>query len=205
MLVLVTEYRVAPSGQMRVLQYYCKIKRPLQWKYIFVCDKDMLSMFDIFYAETLHNNLYSCKFTSSSRTKGWALVLADTLRRLSIRRIRMKSRTGFWVWWLLTVSSPSLTMLHFLAPWKTWENEWIRPERGKLLKNFVELEHHTDLWNIQRENDASERVQECGWCPQWVSWPEVMNETKKLHHACWKLWLPWCISDWLALRWRKGL
>lgn len=69
MLVLVTEYRVAPSGQMRVLQYYCKMKRPLQWKYIYVCDKDM-SMFYIFYAETLHNNLYACKFTSSSRTKG---------------------------------------------------------------------------------------------------------------------------------------
>lgn len=71
-----------------------------------------------------------CAFTSSSRMKGCVLVLADTLKRLSISRIRMKSHTGFLFAGLLNVSSASLSAQGSTTPWKKGNklaNQWIRP------------------------------------------------------------------------------
>lgn len=145
---------------------------------------------------------YIYKLASSSTMRGCGLVLADTLRRLSISSVRMKSNTGFLGGWLINVPSLSPFTHGSVTTWKSKPTS----QKDKRAENsFIKPEKHTNLWNIQRVHNTGQCMQKPGWRPQWVSRPEITEETEKLHHNSWKLRLQWCISAWLVLSRQRRL
>lgn len=144
---------------MRVLQYYSILKGLFSGNAllatisgVFLCEIrryicDVCELYNI----NDYSGLCACAFTSSSRRRGDVLVLAETLRRLSISSIRMKSHTGFLVWWLLNVSSTSLFMHGSPTPWEKWPLQWIRPDRLGLL-GFHEIQSNTQTSEPSRGN-----------------------------------------------------
>lgn len=104
---LVTKQIVAPSGGITALQHWdaCGTLSTVRWGIIlhlhFELYVNKLSVIPVVMA------IQSCsKFTSNSRLRGWVVLLAHTLRRLSISKMRMKFHTGFCFCRQPNVSSP---------------------------------------------------------------------------------------------------
>lgn len=114
--LLVTKQIVAPSGGVIALQhsYACRNLSMVRWRIIMHLKGKKCDAIQVAKA------FKSCdKFTSNSRTKGWLVVLAHTLRRLSISRMRIKSHTGFCLRRQLKASSPvSAAPLKSAKTWK---------------------------------------------------------------------------------------